>query len=244
MKKLLAVFLALMMILSVSLMACSDKNDKEPNDDEVNEDDDFVPNSNKDTTGTTDANEEEKDPEGTKAPVTSWTGKTGTVYVCAKNTNIRAAASKEAVKFGSVGIGYTINYTDYNGEWYKFTYDGKDAYISAAFTDNQKNNTTFSAPTLVAENSVTHIKNSVKSLTLRTDPCMENSTNIVKGYLDYTCTANGEMTILQISDSGLWVKVQFKGKDLAGISHDGTFYCGASYIQELSSSSNGDGGNG
>lgn len=239
MKKLLAVFLALMMILSVSLMACSDKNEKDPSKEE--EEEDFVP--SKETTGTTTANEEE-DPEGTQAPVTSWTGKTGTVYVCAQNTNIRAAASKEAVRFGSVGIGYTINYTDYNGEWYKFTYNGKDAYISAAFTDNQKNNTTFVAPTTVAENSVIHIKTSVKSLTLRTDPCMENSTNIVKGYLDSTCTENGEMTILQISDSGLWVKVQFKGKDLAGNSHDGTFYCGASYIQELSSSNNGEGGNG
>ena len=242
MKKLLAVFLALIMILSVSLVACSDKKEKEPSGDEV-EDDVFLPNNTTGTTGTTTGGDNE-DPEGTNAPVTAWTGKSGTVYVCASNTNIRAAADEKATRYGSVGIGYTINYTDYNGEWYKFTYEEKEAYIKAAFTDTQKNNTSFSDPTMVAKDSVIHIKTDVKSLTLRADPCMANTNNIVKGYLNSTCTANGEMTILQISDSGLWVKVQFKGTDIAGVSHDGTFYCGASYFQELTSSSSGEGGNG
>ena len=245
MKKLLAVFLALMMVLSVSLMAC--KKDEEPNLDDDVEDDDFIVNKNnkKDTTDT--GNENDDDDNGADTSnggnvSSAWVDKTGTVYVCANQTRVRKAPDKTSVVQGKLNIGDAVNYTATNGLYYKFDYNGQVGYISAEFTDSVKSNTAFSAPTTPAVNTAIHVKSDVISLTLRTDPCMVDSADIIKAYINSTCTANGEMTILEISDSGVWAKVKFKGKDNSGNDIDGTFYCGASFIVELAGTD--DGGHG
>lgn len=235
MKKLLAVFLALIMILSVSLVACSDKKDKNTDDNEIEEDNDFVPNNSTQTTAATTGDEEEDPPSTTGAPSNTWVEKTGTVYVCANETNVRKGPGTSYGKLGKVNIGYTINYTGTNGEFYKFNYNGQDGYISVKFTDSVKSNTVFVAPTTPAVNTAIHIKPDT-TLKLRTEPCQVEDADIIKAYLNSASTANGEMTILEISESGLWVKVHFKGKDSQGREVvEGDYYCGANYIQEFSS---------
>ncbi len=233
MKKLLAVFLALMMILSVSLMACSDKNEKEPNDDEV-EDDDFVPNKNKDTTGTTDANEDDKDSEGTKAPASNvWTNETGTIYVRADGVAIRAAARTNSTKVGTANRSDSFTYEAYTDDWYKIKVEGNVAYISAAYVTGNQNDVIFEAPTKVAANSAIHVKSDA-TIFLRKAPAVHEQT--VAGSIDSTKTANGELIVVSVSKSGSWAEVRFTGTDLEKNTYDGidALYCHTSYIVELS----------
>lgn len=231
MKKLLAVFLALMMILSVSLMACSDKKEKEPNEDEV--ENDFVPNSNKENTGTTEANQEE-DPDDTKAPASNaWTSESGTVYVRANGVSIRAAARTNSTKVGVANQKDALQYEAYTDDWYKIKFGENVAYISAAYVTGNQNDVIFEAPTKVAANSVIHVKNEA-TIFLRKDPAVHEQT--VEGSIDSTKTANGELIVVNVSKSGSWAEVRFTGTDLEKNTYNGTetLYCHTSYIVELS----------
>ena len=234
MKKLLAVFLALMMILSVSLMACSDKKEKENNEDEF--EDDFVPNSNKENTGTTEANQEE-DPDKNKAPVTNtWVDESGTVYVRANGVNIRASNKTNATIIGSANFGDALQYEGFNDQWYKIKFNGTTAYISAAFVIGNQNTVTFEEHATLKAGTAIKVAEG-KTCNLRSDPAVANST--LKGSIDSTKTANGELTIVKINKTGTWAEVRFKGTDIEKRTYTGTeiLYCTTEVIAELVNSS-------
>lgn len=230
MKKLLAVFLALMMILSVSLMACSDKKENENNEEE--NENEFVPNSNKENTGTTEANQEE-DPDKNKAPVTNtWVDESGTVYVRANNVRIRAAARTNSTVIGNANFGDALQYEGYNDEWYKIKFEGTTAYIAKALVDGNRNTVTFEEHATLKEGATITVTAGM-TCNLRTDPAAHNDT--LKGSIDSTKTANGELTIVKINKTGTWAEVRFKGTDIEKRTYTGTeiLYCTTSVIAEL-----------
>ncbi len=246
MKKLLAVFLALMMILSVSLMAC--QKDEEPNnDDEVEDDDDFIvnKNNNKETTDTGDDDGEDDEGEDTSnGGSTSWVNETVTVYVRANGTNVRASASTKGAKIGTVNMGDALVSESHNDSWYKITYNNAVAYISATLVTANQNIVTFVEPTAVAANSVITIK-AGDTCNLRSDPAGEASSTL-KGSINSTKTANGELKIIKINKTGTWAEVRFTGTDLENHTYNGTevLYCTTSVIAELASSSSSGNGHG
>ncbi|MBE6549093.1 MAG: hypothetical protein E7670_01550 [Ruminococcaceae bacterium] len=238
MKKLLAVFLALMMILSVSLMACSDKKEKEPADDE--EENEFLP--SKDTTGTTEANQEE-DPEGTRAPITSsWVTATGTIYVRANDVRVRSSKSTTSTQNvkGTAMFGDSLQYTGYDNDWYEVTFKNEKAYISATFVSENQDTVIFEEHATLKEGTAIKVA-ADKKCNLRTDPVAAAST--LKGSIDATKTANGELTIVKISKTGKWLEVRFNGTDIEKHTYDGTekLYCTWEVIAELMGSSSGGG---
>lgn len=235
MKKLLAVFLALMMILSVSLMACSDKKEKEPNEDDV--EDDFVPNSNKENTGTTEANQEE-DPEGTKAPATNaWVNESGTIYVRANGVNIRASNRTNATIIGTANFADDLQYEGYDNDWFKIKFNGTTAYISAAFVIGNQNTVIFEEHATLKEGTAIKVA-ADKSCNLRSDPAVASST--LKGSIDASKTANGELTIIKINKTGTWAEVRFKGTDIEKHTYTGNevLYCTTEVIAELIGTTN------
>ena len=228
MKKLLAVFLALMMILSVSLMACSDKKESVNKDDE--EEDDFVP--SKEATGTV-AVTEEKDPDNTKAPAsTAWVDESGTVYVRANGVNIRASSKTNATIIGSANLGDALQYEGFNDDWYKIKFNGTTAYISSAFVIGNQNTVIFEEHATLKTGTVIKVS-ADKTCNLRSDPAVASST--LKGSIDATKTANGELTIVKINKTGTWAEVRFKGTDIEKHTYTGNevLYCTTEVIAEL-----------
>ena len=228
MKKLLAVFLALMMILSVSLMACT--KDKEPANDDNEEEEPFVP--SKETTGTTEANQE-KDPDNTKAPTYDvWIGESGTVYVRANGVNIRASSKTNSTIIGSANLGDALQYEGFNDDWYKIKFNGATAYISSAFVIGNQNTVIFEEHATLKTGTVIKVS-ADKTCNLRSDPAVASST--LKGSIDAAKTANGELTIVKINKTGTWAEVRFKGTDIEKHTYTGNevLYCTTEVIAEL-----------
>lgn len=127
MKKFLAIFLALMMILSVSLVACSEK--KKPVDDDENwEGEDTY---NPLGTGTADTT---KDPDDS-TPVVSggtWTDKNDTVYVL-QDTYLRSAPQDNAktsiVLKANDSVTRLSVQSGSNAKWAKVSYENETYYI-------------------------------------------------------------------------------------------------------------------
>lgn len=132
MKKTLAIFLALITILSIALVACKDKTPAAVGGDEE-EDDPYVSQNNipagSDTSDTSDT---------TGGGEAGWTEKTGTVYLMADGVNVRSqATSGNNVLTYNNKIGTSYEFTAVNSKWYKIIYNNAEAYISADFvTEN------------------------------------------------------------------------------------------------------------
>ena len=246
MKKLLAVFLALMMVLSVSLMAC--KKDEQPRTDDEVEDDDFIVNKNNknDTTDTGDGKDDEDEGVDTsKGGNSGWVSEPVTVYVRANQVNVRASASTKGAIVGNANMGDALTSESHNDSWYKITFNGAVAYISAAFVTANQNIVTFVEPTTVAANSTITVKAGL-TCNLRSDPAGEAESTL-KGSIDSTkTTANGELKIVKINKTGTWAEVRFTGTDLENHTYNGTevLYCTTSVIAELASASSSGNGHG
>ena len=236
MKKFLAIFLALIMILSISLVAC----DKTENTDEPAEEDEFVCKKDKDTTDVQD----DTDDEGTDTskggtPSSAWVEETGTAYIRANEVNVRKQKSTSSNSIGALNLGDSISYTGYNGSWYEVTYEGEKAYVSADFVTTDARIVQFEAPTNPAANSAIHVKSGNKT-NLRSDPAAAAST--LKGSIDASKTADNGLIILEINKTGSWAKVKFTGKDIEGHEYtDAILYVSTEYISEFASSSIGGG---
>ena len=243
MKKLLAVFLALMMILSVSLMACSKDKDDDGN---TNDDDEFINGSSKPTTS--ENNDTDTDNEGGEETENTGNGltaefieATGTLYVRANGVNIRDAANTSTSnKIGTANLGDSYSYSAYNNAFYKITIgESTTAYISRTYITTNANDVTFEAPTKVEANSKITIKNGSK-VNLRCDPVNDgNGTNsTVVGTITSAQAASGELIVLEVNKTGSWAKITYKGDAEGGIKFDGTktLYCHTGEIVELASS--------
>lgn len=167
MKKVLAIFLALVIIMSVALVACGKKDSKAPGSDD--NEDDFVVKSNGSET-TTDTSDDDDDKK-----TNVWEAANYTVYAMANGLNIRSAASTTGTKLGTANIGDSFTASEKNDEWYKITYDGTTAYISIEFVTAVANEAQFNNDAEPTVFSIAASQNG-KKMNLRVDPAVVEDT--------------------------------------------------------------------
>lgn len=211
MKKFLAIFLALITILSVSLVACGDSNEpadtKDPNDDIWTGD----PVTTTDPATTTTA------PVTTLPPVnltyTEDTART-TVYVTyGANCNIRVDDNKNAAVVGMAAFGSSYQRIKYNDVWTVISYNGQERYIQTKFLDTIVEKVTFST----IDPGVTVYSIAETSLCLRWALYHDDTKDITDAeYVDKG------VAMTKIGENSLgWSRVLYNGK---------TLYCKSEFI--------------
>jgi len=225
MKKTLAIFLALIMILSVALVACKSKTTSS-NTNEEEESNEFVAQNKNDTSDTSDGTDDETGKTGV------WVAANYTIYAMGNGVNIRAEANTGATKLGSVNIGDSLTATETNGEWYKINYNNATAYIKGVFVTTNQNESIFEdcEPTTlkikeqIVDEKATEPTKKYAAITLRTDPVFTDSATATKHVLIYSDTANEELVKVGQNKAGNCYKVTYKG---------GTYYIGGGTFKFL-----------
>ncbi|MBO7309851.1 MAG: SH3 domain-containing protein [Clostridia bacterium] len=134
MKKILAIFLALIMILSVTLVACQ-KNKTITSGGSADEEDDlFVSQNSKDTSK--DTSKDDKKTGG-------WEAAAYPIYCMADGLNVRSSASITSEKLGSLKLGEKFDAIERNDDWYKITYGDREAYVSREYVTADANEAKF-----------------------------------------------------------------------------------------------------
>ena len=211
MKKILAIFLALVMILSVALVACSkDKATTSGDGDGGDDDDVFMAQNSKDTTDTGDDDKKDK---------VGYDAVNYTVYVMGKDVRVRSEDSTGDNVLGYANIGDSFVATATDGDWYKIAYNNSDAYISADYVTTNQNESVFEGcdptplkikNTVVNENATTDTEKYAK-VQLRSDPALTEATKKDQPVLIYTNTQNDELVKVGQNKSGTWYKVTYNG---------------------------------
>lgn len=211
MKKTLALLLALIMMLSVSLVACNNNSNNDGgNDDGIEDDDGFV------GLGTTPVTDETDDETGNN--LGGWESVSVTVYVLANNLNIRSAAdADDSSILGKASIGNSFVATAADDDWYKITYEGKEAYINAAYVTTNQAEAEFVDCTpeaikiknTVVDADATKEFDKYAKVNLRTDPVVHETTATTT-VLIYSDTTNGELMKVAANKAGTWYKVTYK----------------------------------
>lgn len=221
MKKTLAIFLALIMILSVALASCNNKKPTSSSADD-DPDNDFVA-----QTKTDDSGKNGTDTGNNNTPTGVWTAANYAIYIMGNKVNIRSDANtgSNSKVLGSANIGDTFTATETNGEWYKISYNDATAYINASYITTNQDEATFEeceATPLKVKDEVVD-KNAEKDIDkyakvwLRTDPAITDDT-ATKYVLIYSDTANGELVKVGQNKAGTWYKVEY---------NNGTYYIGS-----------------
>lgn len=216
MKKTLALLLALMMILTVSLTACDGGNTPNNSGDDFEDDDGFVMNTGNQTEDTDDTGADTNN-SGNWEPVSV------TIFVLGNGLNIRSAAdTKDSDILGKANIGDSFVATEADSKWYKITYEGKEAYVSAEYVTINQAEATFEdcePQTLTIKNDIvdkdgkTDLEKYAKVM-LRTDPVVNDAT-ATKHVLIYTDTTGDQLVKVGANKAGTWYKVTY---------NSGTYY--------------------
>jgi len=247
MKKLLAFLLVLVMILSVSLVACNKQQATSDDDD----DDDWG-NGNEVTDDENKDNKPNIDDTVDTPPVTSgWVEKGDKVYVGADNVNLRRGASTSAAVYGTVDMGTELNRLRTNGTYDEVSYANETLYIRSDLVTSSKKDLDFSN-VFATPVQITFTGN----FNLRSDPVVysDNTTgqsNVVFTYdTEKTDKINGTFTKVAVSANGVWYKLSFTGTAYGKTYTDATLYIKViiggqsytNYINDPSVSTGGQGG--
>ncbi len=127
MKKTLALLLALLMLVSVALVSCGEKNDETDPVDDNNPFGDYEGSESGDPFGETDESGNVKDTDSTSEFVAA----SGTYYLrhtvyVSKDGKKKGTETKNA---GVANFGQEVTVTAQNSKWYKITFDGKEGYV-------------------------------------------------------------------------------------------------------------------
>ena len=208
MKKLLAFLLVLVMILSVSLVACNKKGDN-TDDGEGDDWDDVGGTTTSDTVADGQGNGD------TNIPTTGWVDKADVIYTGVNNLNLRIEPSINATKVTTIKTaGTALNRVATNGTWDKVEIGEGDAkqtaYVLNVFVSLVSTN--FSFTTLPAENQVTLTVLGDNKINLRSTPFVpggdNNYDNVVISEFKAT---NGTLKKIAVSASGSWYQVSYVG---------------------------------
>lgn len=242
MKKFLAIFLALIMVLSVCLVACSKKK---PSTDDEN---DWEGEDTYNALGTGDSSSavtEDSDDDNTPSTSGEWIDKSDTVYVGINGTNLREGPGKSYKVGTKVNFGTALTRTGTNGTWDKVTYNGGEYYVDSDLVTTDGNDFSFEADltdpvvlTVVGDYTVN----------LRTSPFYSadfSDENMGISGFDLTNTSGTNiLKKLAVSKSGDWYKVSYTGTTADGKTYtDTTFYLAfssvsAGYVNDPSAPSN------
>ena len=230
MKKILAIFLALMMIMSVSLAACSKD---EPNSNIDDDDDNGYVDKSTDSSDT--SFDSSKNPTDTNNSSNSkpsslvWTDNNDTVYV-RHSTYLRNSASSNDKSGIVVELGDSLTRKACsNGVWDKVDYDGNTYYIYNYLLTVSKAEVTFNNITPVATSVInTGTTDQPTTLNLRTTPCYDESLdNLAVSGLTKADTSNGELKVTGLNQSETWARVEYTDKN----GKTGTYYCRPNYLE-------------
>lgn len=214
MKKTLAIFLAIITILSVALVACKKKAPSAAGNEGEGEGDQYVslnnPTAGSDTSDTSDTNNND---------TTGWTERAGTVYLMADNVNIRSQATTGNNVKGKANMGDQFSFTAVNTKWYKITYNNAEAYISADYITENAADADFTTKKLAAPQNLeveTAPANWDKDgkgygIALRVNACLvENASDVTIFKADVTA----EKPLKKIAEnaSGNVWQVEYNGK--------------------------------
>lgn len=238
MKRLFAFLLVLVMILSVSLVAC---NKKPASTDDG--DDDGWGNGGNNTTTTPDDDEGNDNGDVTPPPVNlTWTELEEkdqfTVYLTYP-MYLRNSASDNDKSDTQLDWGKDVRViATSNGEWYKIKYNNNTYYIYSYLTTKTQDSVLFDEEnfTPIYSSVIDTVEGSGESTHfLRTTPCYDesgkynekiNSLN-ARVSVKQSETANNTLQVIALSKNEVWAKVKctVKGKE-------GTYYIKKSQLQE------------
>ena len=207
MKKTLAALLALISVVSLTLVACN-KNNGGKGDDTS---DDLVANIQPSGTSATTSSETTEE---TSAEPIVWTEKTGTVYVLFE-ANLRTEPNTKSTALGTAKFEDELELVavSNNDSWYKVKWEGVECYIFATLATIDSGEATFVDLEATKKVYVT----ADETLNLRTRPCYYD------GSLGTVVKRGGELTLEAVNENGNWARVKFDGK---------TYYCSNKYISE------------
>lgn len=215
MKKTLALILALMMILSVALVACGDKEDPtEPTDDFFNDDVDY--------TGDDETGDDTDDNNGTNnsgvVSGSSFVTKNDTVYAC-YNAVIRKDAKLTSAKVAEVTFSTALSRIEANNKWSKVKIGEIEGYIANDLITTSAAAVTFK-PVESEEPVTAKVTNlgASSNANLRKFPLALSNPKIVDlEAFNSSCiigqvAKNTEVTIIAVSEDGQWAKIKCMAK--------------------------------
>ena len=222
MKKLLAFLLVLVMILSISLVACA----KKPAESEEDDDDDWgnggVSSSTESTNGNNDNNGDNNGDNNVPSVTLTWTDVDDVLIYIAHPITLRNSPSDNDKTGITLELGQSVLLVEKsNKEWYKVKYNDNVYYIYSYVTVTNGASVRFE--NLEGEpvySSVINSNSSGKESThnFRYTPCYDNSEkylteinalNLYKA-LTKSETSDNKMQVLALSEDGVWAKVSYK----------------------------------
>ncbi len=209
MKKTLALILALIMMLSVALVACGDKPEETeaPNDDFFN--DVTNPDANEDT-----AEEGDETGAGNSGTVigTSFVTKNDTVYVVYPAA-IRESAKTTSTKLETVKFGTALQRIEANNKWSKVKLGEIEGYIANDLITTNEKAVKFETLETPVTSKITNLGSS-SNANLRKYPLYLTNPKVVDAIaFDAACiigqvAKDAEVTIISVSADGQWAYIK------------------------------------
>lgn len=207
MKKILAIFLALVMILSVALVACSKDKATTSGDGDGGDDDDdvFMAQNSKDN--------KDSDEESDKVTNGEWTSLTNTTVYAMCTLRLRTEDSKSATVAKTVEAMTALSAVAKSDSWYKVNYEGQDLYVMADYVGLSLAEATF---TNLPEDERFNVtvkahegNNNPYEINLRQLPTFD--TEVTKTSVKKTDTDTNPMIVYAKNGTGTWYYVSYKG---------------------------------
>ena len=215
MKKTLALFLALITILSIALVSCKSNT---PPVSSSNEGDDVW--ADRSTTSETSTD--------TKKPTKGgWTEVNYTIYAMANNLNIRKSDSASSESLDKVNIGAALTATAKGDDWYKISYADGEAYVSADYVTTDASEATFtdlSTPEtlVIKEDTNNSYGEKGRNVNLRSNPVFDDESPYTTIYRNNT--QNSQLKKIATNGKGNIWKVSYNNE---------TYYIGAGAFQHF-----------
>ena len=212
MKKVLAIFLALVIIMSVALVACGKKDSKTNSGDD--NDDEFVAQVKGDDTSDTDTDTD--DTQKPAADVFVELSASRTIWAMT-GVNLRSAPSmgKNVDKIGVVA-GTELVATSKSENWYKITYNNETRYVSVAYVTENKADSQFT----IFENESDCFELTIKpsgnttpnQINLRTKPVFDETLKFTT-LKESDVTAEKKLVVVGMNATGTWYIVSYNNEE-------------------------------
>jgi uncharacterized protein YgiM (DUF1202 family) len=216
MKKTLALFLALVTILSIALVAC--KSNTPPVSSNDADDDVWADRANTSETSTDTSNNKTKG---------GWTEVNYTIYAMANDLNIREDDSASSKSLGKVNIGAALTATAKSDDWYKISYNDGEAYVSADYITTDASEATFTDLTapetlVIKEDTNNSYGEKGRNVNLRSNPVFDDESPYTTIYRNNT--QNNELKKIAVNGKNNIWKVTYNNE---------TYYIGAGAFQHF-----------
>ncbi len=226
MKKLIALFLAILMIASIALVSCNNKKGTTGNNGDGGADTEdngglVIPDNfgSSNTTGTNaDSTEASDNQEGNnnnnQTPSASFVDVATqfSVYTYV-STQLRSSANMKASEVITVDAATQLTVIAKNETWYKVKSGADEGYVPQDFVTSNKADTEFDDFATAEEYKTIQIKgdaDNVNKVNIRQYPIVSDYlTNAAVKTLSYAETSNGELLMIGKNASGNWYKVSY-----------------------------------